>query len=203
MITKSIVAKSISIVFHPLVMPTMGFLLLMNSGFYFSLLSFEVKKFIFLIVLLSTFLLPTISLLLLAMNPRFDVKMEKSTDRVLPLFFSSIFHFMGYYFLGKAPIYPIYRIFFIATILVIVLLMLISLKWKISNHMAAIGGVIGAILALSFRLGMNSSWLLAGLIIVAGLVGTSRLILKKHSQLQVYAGFSLGFAVNYLLMIFI
>lgn len=203
MTTKQIFAKGISILFHPLIIPTLGFLLLMNSGFYFSLVSFEIKKYILLIVILSTFLLPIISILLLAMNPRFDAKMEKSTDRVLPLLFSSIYYFIGYYFLGKAPIYPIYKIFLISTVIIIILLMLISMKWKISNHMAAIGGLIGAVLALSFRLGMNSSMLLGCLILVAGIVGSSRLILKKHSSLQIYAGFFLGFAVNYLVMMFI
>ncbi len=203
MTKKQILAKGISIVFHPLIIPTLGFLLLMNSGFYFSFITFEIKKFILLIILLSTFLLPSISLLLLAMNPRFDAKMEKSTDRVLPLLLSSVYFFIGYYFLGKAPIYPIYRIFLISTILIIILLMLISIKWKISNHMAALGGLVGAVLALSFRLSMNSSLLLIGLIVAAGLVGTSRLVLKKHTSLQIYAGFLLGFTVNYLVMIFI
>ena len=200
MTIRQILAKSFSVVFHPFLIPSYGFLLLMNSGFYFSMLSFEVKKFIFLIVVLSTFMLPAISLVLLSLNSRFDPKMEKSTDRVFPLLFSSVYYFLGYYFLGKAPIYPIYRIFLISTILIIILLMLISLKWKISNHMAGIGGLIGAVLALSFRLGMNSSLLLALLIIIAGITATSRLLLKKHNPYQIYAGFILGFAVNYLVL---
>ncbi|MGQ8337613.1 phosphatase PAP2 family protein [Sunxiuqinia sp. A32] len=129
--------------------------------------------------------------------------MNKSTDRVLPLLFSSVYYFLGYYFLGKAPVYPVYRIFLISTILIIVLLMLISMKWKISNHMAGIGGLTGAILALSFRMGINTSLLIGVLIIIAGLVGTSRLHLNKHNALQIYAGYFLGFAVNYLVLIFI
>ncbi len=198
---KDFLAKSASIVFHPLLIPSYGFLLLMNSGFYFAMLSYDIKKFIFLIILMSTFLLPFISLVLLSLNPRFDSKMDKSTDRVFPLLFSSVYYFLGYYLLGKAPIFPIYRIFMISTILIIILLMLISFKWKISNHMAGIGGLIGAVLALSFRLGINSSFLLIGLILTAGIVASSRLTLKKHNPLQIYAGFLLGFAVNYLVLV--
>jgi membrane-associated phospholipid phosphatase len=50
---------------------------------------------------------------------------------------------------------------------------------------------------------MNSSLLLGGLIALAGLLGTSRLVLDKHGPLQVYAGFFVGFAVNYLVIIFL
>jgi membrane-associated phospholipid phosphatase len=37
-----------------------------------------------------------------------------------------------------------------------------------------------------------------GLFIIAGLVGTSRLILRRHTLYQVIAGFLLGFLVSFL-----
>ena len=200
---KQAIAQFFSLVFHPLIIPTLGFLLLMNSGFYFSMMSFEGKKFLLIIIFLSTFLLPVLSLGLLSFNKHFDATMSKSTDRVLPLFMSAIYYYLGYYYLGRLDVYPIYRDFLLATILIILMLLLISMKWKISNHMAGIGGLIGAVIALSFRMGINSSMLLCGLIILAGILGTARLILKKHSQLQIYAGFFLGFMVNYLIIIYL
>lgn len=201
--TKQVLAQALSYLFNPLLIPTFGFILLMNSGFYFSMLTFEAKKFLLLIIFMSTCLLPALSLGLLTFNPRFNAKMTAATDRVIPLLFSAVYYYLGYYYLGKLPVYPIYRIFLLSTILVITLLMLISMKWKISNHMAGIGGLIGAILALSLRLGLNTSLLLSGLIGIAGLLGASRLILDKHDPLQVYAGFLVGFAVNYLVIIFL
>jgi len=200
---KQTTAQVFSILFHPLLIPTYGFLLLMNSGFYFSMITFEAKKLLLLIVFMSTFLLPVLSLGLLAFNKHFNMKMDRSTDRVIPLLFTAVYYYLGYFYLGRLQVYPIYRIFLLSTILIIILLLLISMKWKISNHLAGIGGLIGAILALSFRLGLNSSLLLIGLIVVAGVLGTSRLILKKHSPIQIYAGFFLGFAVNYLVIIYL
>ncbi|TDO01231.1 phosphatase PAP2 family protein [Sunxiuqinia elliptica] len=200
---KHFIARFFSIVFHPLLIPSLGFLLLMNSGFYFSMMNPTAKKVLFLIVFLSTFLLPLLSLGLLSFNKRFDSSMEKSTDRVIPLLFTAVYYYLGYFYLGKIQIYPIYRIFLLSTILIIILLLLISMKWKISNHMAGIGGLIGAVLALSFRLGINSSVLLGALIIVAGLVGSSRLLLQKHNPLQIYAGFFAGFTINYLVIIYL
>ena len=201
--TKQVIAQALSILFHPLLIPTIGFLLLMNSGFYFSMLSFEAKKFLLLVIVMSTCLLPALSLGLLSFNPHFNVKMTQSTDRVIPLLLSAIFYYVGYYYLGRLPVFPIYRIFMLSTILIVITLMLVSMKWKVSNHMAGIGGLIGAILALSFRLGLNSSLLLGCLIAAAGLLGTSRLVLDKHNPLQIYAGFFMGFAINYLVIIFL
>lgn len=200
---KKSIARFLSLVFHPLLIPTLGFLLLMNSGFYFSMLSYDAKKFLLLIVFMSTFLLPVLSLWILSFNKRFDIKMDKSTDRVIPLLLSAVYYYLGYYYLGRLQVYPIYRVYLFSTILIIILLLLISMKWKISNHMAGIGGLIGAVLALSFRLGLNSSLLLSCLIITAGTIGTSRLLLKKHNPLQIYAGFLLGFMINYLVVIYL
>ncbi|MGD9930060.1 MAG: phosphatase PAP2 family protein, partial [Mangrovibacterium sp.] len=132
-----------------------------------------------------------------------DQSMDKNTDRIVPMLFSAIFYYMGYYYLGRIPIYPVYRVFLISSVLTIILLLVITLRWKISAHMAGIGGLIGAIIALSLRLGINSSLLLAVLIGVAGLVGSSRLLLGKHNPQQIYAGFFLGFAVNYLVLNYI
>lgn len=196
-------ARITSIVFHPLLIPTLGFLLLFNSGFYFSLMPWSVKKFILLIVFLSTCVLPALSIGLLALSPRFDVNMEKSTDRVLPLILSSIYYYLGYLVLQRLPVYPIYNFFMLASILVQIVLLIVTLRWKISAHSAAIGGLLGGIMALSIRLGENPVLILIALILTAGLVGTARLILGKHTNLQVYSGFLLGFLVMALIVMFL
>ncbi len=199
----SISARVTSIIFHPLLIPTLGFLLLINSDFYFALLPWSVKKFILMTVFLSTCILPALSLLILSMSPKFDINMEKSTDRIIPLLLSSVFYYIGYLILERMPVFPIYNLFLIASILVQISLIVVSLKWKISAHSAAIGGLIGGVSALSFRLHENMILVLSLLILVAGLVATSRLILLKHNNSQVYAGFSLGFLIIALVIAFI
>ncbi len=196
-------AQTVSYLFHPLLMPTLGILLLMNTGFYFALISFQAKKFIFLIIVTSTLLLPLLAIGLLMVNSKFKLDLDKNTDRLLPMLATAVFYYLGYYFMGKLPVFPVYRILIIASILTVVLLLIITSKWKISAHLAGIGGLIGAILALSLRLHINSSFLLSALIILAGVIGTSRIILGKHNPLQVYTGFLLGFLVNYLVIGFV
>jgi len=71
-------------------------------------------------------------------------------------------------------------------------LLFVTIRWKISAHAAAIGGLLGGFLMLSIRLQENPVWILSALILISGIVGSARLILGKHTSTQVYAGFMLG-----------
>lgn len=129
--------------------------------------------------------------------------MEKGTDRVLPLILSSFFYYIGYLILQRVPLFPIYQLFLIASILVQIALIIISLRWKISAHSAAIGGLVGGFFALAFRLQESPVLILITLIFIAGMVGTARLILEKHTSSQVYAGFLLGLLIMNMVIMFI
>ena len=75
--------------------------------------------------------------------------------------------------------------------------------WKISTHTAAIGGIAGALVAFSGKFSYNPVWWLCLVILVAGLVGTARMILRQHTLAQVVAGFAVGFvSAFYLIMRF-
>lgn len=197
------IARFTSVIFHPLLIPTIGFLLLFNSDFYFSILPWNVKRYMLLVVFMSTCVLPAISILILSLSPKFDLNMEKNTDRVLPLFISSISYYLGYLLLKRLPVFPVYNVLLIGSVLVQIALIPISMRWKISAHAAAIGGLVGVVLGLSFRLQENPVQLLSLLVLAAGLVGTSRLILEKHTQSQVYAGFLTGFWILTIVITFI
>lgn len=201
--TLSLIARVTSIVFHPLLIPTLGFLLLFNSDFYFSILPWNVKRYMLLVVFMSTCVLPAISVLILSINPKFDLNMEKNTDRVLSLLISSISYYLGYLLLKRVPVFPAYNVFLLGAILIQIALLPISMRWRISIHAAAIGGLIGGILGLSFRLQENPVQLLSLLILTAGLIGTSRLVLEKHTQSQVYTGLSIGFIILLAVVTFI
>jgi len=184
-------------------MPTWGYLALFNSGYYFSMLSWDIKRFVLIAVFFTTGLLPLLTISVLALNPNFNFKMDHHTNRIKPLFFSAIYYYLGFYLLRGITIYPVFRVFLIASVIVIIVLMIISFKWKISNHMAGIGGVTGAILAVSFRMGMNPVIIIISTILIAGLVGSSRLYLGKHNLLQAIAGYVIGLITLYLAVYYV
>lgn len=200
--TKNI-ATLISVIFHPVLIPTLGFLILFNSGFYFSIINWEVKRYVLLTVLFSTGILPMLSVAILAINPKFDINMDKSRDRIIPLLFSSVFYYIGFILLGRMKAFPVFKLFLVASVFVIIILLIISFRWKISTHMAAIGGLTGTVFALSFRSGTNPMYTILILVLVSGIVGTARLILEKHTISQLIAGYGIGFIILYLVIFFI
>lgn len=65
--------------------------------------------------------------------------------------------------------------------------------------MFGVGGMVGGAMAVSYFVeNSNPYFMFMGLFIIAGLVGTSRLILKRHTLAQVIAGFLLGFLVSFI-----
>ncbi|WP_372647981.1 phosphatase PAP2 family protein [Draconibacterium sp.] len=197
------IARIISVIFHPVLIPTIGMFLLMNSGFYFDLLLWEAKRFVLLVVFFTTCILPMLSVAVLSLNPRFDINMPGNRDRLIPLLSASVFYYLGFILLRKVQAVPEFKLFMLASVLVLVVLLVVSLKWKISNHMAAIGGLSGTLFALSFRNGVNPVYSVLIVVLLSGLIGTARLILGKHDLKQLVAGYGLGFIVLYLVLYFV
>lgn len=196
-------AKIVSTLFHPVLLPTLGFILLFTSGFYNSMLTTDAIRFILLVIFFSTATLPMLAVAILALNSKFDFLMPNSRDRIIPLMFTSVFYYIGFMLLGRVHFLPVFKLFMIASVLLIVALLLISFKWNISIHMAAIGAITATFFALSFRGGVNPIIAVVIVVIVSGLVGTARLVLNKNDLPQVAAGYILGFIILYPVIYFL
>ncbi len=197
------IAKIVSIIFHPVILPSLGFLLLFSSGFYNSMLTTDARNYVLLVIFFSTATLPMLSVAMLALNPKFDVLMPNSRDRIIPLLFAAVFYYIGFVLLSRIHFIPLFKLFMIASVLLIVALLLISFKWNISIHMAAIGAITATFFALSFRGGVNPIMANVVLVFISGLIGTARLIQNKNSLLQVAAGYVLGFIILYPVIYFL
>jgi hypothetical protein len=196
-------AKIVSTILHPILLPTLGFILFFASGFYSSMLTMDAKRFILLVIFFSTATLPMLSIAMLAFNPKFDFSMPNNRDRIIPLLFTSIFYYIGFILLGRIHFLPVFKLFMIASVLLIVALLLISFKWNISIHMAAIGAITATFFAMSFRGGVNPVFAIVILVFVSGLLGTVRLLLNKNNLLQLAAGYMLGFIILYSVIYFL
>lgn len=196
-------AKFVSIIFHPVLLPTLGFLLLFISGFYDSMLTTDAKRFILLVIFFSTATLPMLAIVIISLNSKFDMLMPNSRERIIPLLFTSVFYYIGFILLGRIHFIPMFKLYMIASVLLIVALLLISFKWNISIHMAVTGALTATFFALSFRGGVNPVNAILIMVLVSGLVGSARLVLNKNSLLQVAAGYVLGFIILYPVIYFL
>jgi membrane-associated phospholipid phosphatase len=67
--------------------------------------------------------------------------------------------------------------------------------------MVGMGGMTGLIVYLIIHMQVNLEFYLIIAILVAGLVGTSRLILKAHKPFEIYSGFIIGWIVVFSIML--
>ena len=113
----------------------------------------------------------------------------------MPAVFTLVFYFIAYYLLSKLPI-PSVIIGYITSIVAMAsFALLITIWWKISYHMMGLGGIIGALIALSLRLDANLQYYIIISIIVTGFVSTARLRLSAHTPLQILSVFFLCITV--------
>lgn len=190
-------SRIISTLFHPLLIPTLGLFLIFNVGGHFAYMPFEHQRIVYLIVFLSTCILPlSLIPLFLLLGVIKSIYMEERRERLMPVAFTGLFYLLGYYFLARFPVVPSFiQGFMLATLLTIIVAMLITFIWKISMHMIGIGGLAGALLALSMRFGLDIWVVFSLIVLISGLLGSSRLYLNSHTPLQVHVGFFLGFII--------
>ena len=189
-------SKIISYIFHPLLMPTIGLYFFFNSGTYLETINNEAKNFLYLIVGFSTCILPILSLPVFIYRRLIkNIEMDVRNERIIPAIFALLFYFLGYYLLKNIPMPNILLAYISSVVAIASLALLITIWWKISFHTLAIGGIIGALIALSLRLDADIQYYIMFSLILAGFVATARLRLNAHNYLQVVAGFVLGLSV--------
>ncbi|NBC84284.1 MAG: hypothetical protein GVY19_13025 [Bacteroidetes bacterium] len=189
-------AEIISVVFNPLIMPTLGIIMLLQSGSFLTFLPAQVKYSILFITSASTFILPASFL------PIFYYKgflhglgAESRQKRMIPLLLILVIYTIGYLWVYKHVPSATIRGFWLGFTLGVLLVFVISFFWKISAHMIGIGGIIGLILALWIRYQINLFNFLILAFVVAGLLGASRLRLNAHNIWQILGGFLGGILV--------
>ena len=184
--------KIVSILFHPVFVPTITVFLVVKI--YSNIIILENQAGIILIgTCVFSLILPLLSVFILLLTKKIDsLEMPKKEERFLPILFASIWMILGFYFMKEIFSYaPIMKSIYLGAIYVMLISLLITKKWKISLHMLAIGGATGVFIMLEFLFGQNLMLLLIT-ILISGILGFSRLSLKAHSLSQIYAGFILG-----------
>lgn len=197
-------AKWISYIFHPLLMPTYGFILFFSTKNYIStFVPFKIKLIIINITFFFTFVLPAINAFVLLKLGRIkSLEMESQKERLIPYGSAVLYYIALLYLFYNTNFLDFFKMVILGAACCIVLTLLINTKWKISAHTVGIGGVAGVVLGVIYRLQIDLELVLFIVLLVAGLVGYARLRLNAHTPAQVYTGFLMGFCVQLLLILF-
>jgi membrane-associated phospholipid phosphatase len=195
-------SKIISSVFHPLIMPVMGLLIIFNTDSYLNyVIPSVLKNSIIVLVGGCTFIFPLLLALILVNRKVINsLEMETQKERNIPYAITIIFFILTLTLLKKAPVPPIIYNFIIGATLSVMLAFIINMKWKISAHMIGIGGLVGALLCVASLLEVYLLPQIVCTLLIAGLIGSSRLQLKAHSPSQIYIGFLVGVFCQFIIL---
>ena len=193
-------AQVISVLGHPLFMPLYAFGLLIYTNPYINMMITETSKYFTLgILLVFTIILPILTSVLFKLFGLIDsLYMKTAKERRWPFLITLIWYYMGIQLLTRIYVPQSFLLLMIGATSIVGVALVITSRWKISIHMLGIGGVIGAIIGISQRFQFDHSILLMALILFAGLIGYSRLKTNSHNFRQVYAGFIVGIAVEWI-----
>ncbi len=197
------ISHVISTVFQPLLMPTYGVMLLFVYTYFGVIYRHQFWPIVTPVILFS-FVIPAILIyMLLRMGMISDLSLKVRRERFYPYMITLLSYTAMIIFYHRMHMPRWFMMIMVASVAIMVVAILITFKWKISAHMFGIGGLIGGAMAVSFFVERsNPYYMFMGLFIIAGLVGTSRLILRRHTLGQVIAGFLLGFLVSFLFVWF-
>jgi len=195
-------ARITSYLFHPLLMPLYATALLLNTNNYLSYtITPSVQKIIYLIVFTTTYLLPSLTAMLLLQKGKIEsLQMEHPRERSIPFLVTAVFYVACFYLLQKIPMFRVVGYAILGAALTIFISFLINLKWKISIHMVGIGGLMGLLFVFTEQMHFNFLIPITIVAIVAGALGTARLQMSAHVPSQIYAGFMMGFGVEWCFM---
>ena len=194
-------AKVISLIFHPLIMPLYGLIIIFYTPTLFGYLPFSVKRILFLVVLINNILLPS-SLIpyLMYRNQISSWAMENRRERVLPLFIATILFAATSYIVIRYPVPVFIKSYILGIFIISLLITVITLWWKISIHATAVGSISALVMVLSVKMNSPLLLLLLFVIFVSGLTLSARLKLNAHNPPEVWVGFFFGYVSMGLIM---
>ncbi len=205
-------AHFFSIVFHPLFIVTyMSLILLWTNPFAFGWRHVAEASTLLIIIIMTTVTLPAIAVLMMKMLGWVSsFSLEDQYERIGPYIVGGIMYLSLYLHLTRAESFPVsLRIAVLGTLIGLWTCFFINNFTKISVHAAGMGGLVAMVALTKLTFGYDQAqigliggtnlvvpvdMLLYGIILMAGVVGTSRLILKAHILREVYSGFVVGLA---------
>ena len=186
-------SRIMSMVFTPFYLPIVGVTVLFAFS-YLSIFPWFYKLQVLTLAYLFTIFLPTV---MIHFYRRYQgwtlIELGHRERRMVPYIISIACYFTCVYVMQRLHMPHFMSAIVVAALVVQIACAIINVWWKISEHTAAIGGIGGALFAFAEILGFNPVWWMCLVFIVAGLVGTSRMLLRQHSLGQVVGGFWVGF----------
>ena len=187
------IAKVMSTLFMPLYAPMWVFIGLFLFT-YLRLLPWGYKIFIISIVYVFTVFMPTVGITLFRLFKKWThLELSHREHRHMPYVVALLSYTACLVIMTRINAAMFFRGVVMAALVSQIICVIINVWWKVSTHMVGIGGLVGALNAFSILFFYNPVWPFCVLLLLSGMLGTSRIILRQHSLAQVLTGFGIGY----------
>jgi hypothetical protein len=193
-----ILALVISVIFQPLLMPTLVFGMMLFAVPEATTIPEEFKYRLFFLIVLSTLLIPMITIIGLRLSGMVkSLHMPERKDRTIPFLITCVYFIITLLFLQqKSEIDPILWQGMGVISSAVIVLTGVTFFWKMSAHMIGVGGLLAVVIVLGKEFSnFQVLYPLLLVLLLSGAVATSRLFLDAHKPNEVYAGFLTGFLI--------
>lgn len=205
------VAQFFSVIGHPILVVTYGLLLLIwvnPYAFGARSLTDQPATLLLIMVFAYTAVIPGLGVLLMKpLGLVTSLEMPDKQERIGPYIVTGVFYLWLFKNLmsgGQVP--PMFVQFVLGATIGLFLVFFFNIFTKISAHAAGMGGMVAATLLTAFEWGGSSAglpvpggmvwlslnFLLAVVVVLAGLVGAARLALGAHTPPDLYRGYVAG-----------
>lgn len=193
-------SRVVSAIFTPFSIPFLAFLILFLFS-YLRIMPLQYKLIVLGVVYCFTILMPMLTIFLFRkINRLTPEELGERKHRFVP-FILTITSYIFCLLMMQRLNMPWYMTGIILSALVMMIVCVIAnLRWKLSEHMAGAGAIIGGLVAFSALFGYNPVWWLCLFILTAGILGTARLILSHHTLGEVMGGFFIGLVCSLLVL---
>jgi hypothetical protein len=188
-------AKVVSYIFHPLFVPTYIFLLLMLLVPYefAGITPWQLKLRLFSVFWLTAFFPAFAVFLLWRLKFSESIFLRTQKERIIPYIITMFFYWWMHYLSRNFADQPaVLKFFYTGIFMATAAGLILNNYYKISLHGMGMGGASMAIVLFAFYYHQPMGLVIAGVLLLTGIVATSRFLISDHTQKEVYMGLLVG-----------
>ena len=194
------VSKVVSWLFTPFSIPFLAFLILLFFS-YLKMLPISYRLIVLGIVYTFTILAPSLAIFVYCRLNKLSMKdLTLRNHRYAPFLFTILSYICCLLLMRQMNIPWYMSGIILAALLMQVICICLNLVWKLSEHMAGAGAIVGGLVAFSALYGYNPIWWLCLFIFIAGILGSARISLGHHTVDEVIGGFAVGMLCTLLVL---
>lgn len=192
-------SQLISSVCSPIFVPFIAFFILFSYSYL--KIPFQYKLIVLSAVFSFTVLMPLITIYLFRKINRLTVRqMDERRRRFFPYILTIVSYAFCLLIMYRINISWYMAGVVLTALVILAVLLLCNFRWKLSEHLAGIGGIIGGLVSFGYLFWYNPVWWICIFILLAGVLGSARILSRDNTFGEVFFGFCVGLVCSLLVL---